>query len=434
MTYRRLPVALLSGVLLLVLTACGDASEVGLGVGEGSLGGGTPTTVTLTPELDSTRNAPITGISSGTAEWRFLAGTVDDDIAGTIAAEGYVDFLPPSSIPDIIREASPSELQVRLTLTPEFVHGDTSSSVELSLATLNEEAALDSARSTETFGPATTINKTFSISPADSVVSLNLPSSWLTPTREIVLKDSARFADDFHGFRISSTDPQAVVGFTHSNATLRLESTESDASASYSAVKSFTHVERRSQPSVPPNRRLLVGGLGTGLTMTLNVPDSLNDVPLNQASFTIQADTSAVTEGIPSTFVRDAANGFRLEGALLSENELGAPRGQVCARLIEFNVSEDIENCPIPIVPQLAPATVQVEQQRAFNIFNRTLSEGSPFSTYRLEVAARSNTNISLSETLRPGLPTTLPVLIPTEADGSLQPPQVSLTVTPLDE
>jgi len=435
MSYRRLSAALLSGVLLLFLAACGDASDVGLGVGEGSLEGGDPTTVTLTPELDTTRIAPVTGINSGTAEWRFLAGTVDDDIAGTIAAEGYVDFLPPSSIPETIRNASPSDLQVKLTLTPEYIHGDTSSSVDLSMATLDQEASLDSAQANESFGPATAIDKTFSISPADSVVTLTLPSSWLTPSRRLVLQDTSEsFREQFHGFRISGAATQAVVGFTHANATLRLEHREEDASATYNTVKSFTHVERRTSPSVPPNRRLIQGGLGTGLTMTLDSSDFPRDAPLNQADFRIQADTAAITDGLPATFVRNAANGFRLEGALISADALEAPPGQVCASLIEFNTPQGIQDCPIPLVSQLAPGTAQVDQKRAFNIFRRTLSDGSPFSTYRLEVAARANTDISLSETLRPGLPSTLPVLIPTEEDGALQPPQVSLTVTPLSE
>jgi hypothetical protein len=64
--------------------------------------------------------------------------------------------------------------------------------------------------------------------------------------------------------------------------------------------------------------------------------------------------------------------------------------------------------------------------------FQRVRDDQSPvFTTFRVHIADRENTAVNEAATVRPGLPTTLPVLVP--VDGTEPgPPRATLTVTPL--
>jgi hypothetical protein len=72
----------------------------------------------------------------------------------------------------------------------------------------------------------------------------------------------------------------------------------------------------------------------------------------------------------------------------------------------------------------------------SFPIFEQSLrrvrTDQSPvFTTYRVHVADRENTSVDQAATIQPGLPTTLPVLVPVDGTDP-GPPRATLTVTPL--
>ncbi|PSQ62771.1 MAG: hypothetical protein BRD27_01705 [Bacteroidetes bacterium QH_10_64_19] len=150
----------LSGIALL-FSSCGDSSDVGLGVGPGSdsLEGGQPVTFNINPELDTTRLVPQTGrdltpsLGGSAPTWRFLVGRVDDPLTGGSAteAEGYMDVSPPSSLPDRISSADPDSIAAELQLNPTYVHGDTTSSVDIEVRELEENAEMDRARADTSF-------------------------------------------------------------------------------------------------------------------------------------------------------------------------------------------------------------------------------------------------------------------------------------------
>ncbi|PSQ75052.1 MAG: hypothetical protein BRD33_04880 [Bacteroidetes bacterium QH_6_63_17] len=150
----------LSGVALL-FSGCGDSSDVGLGVGpdSDSLEGGQPVTFNINPELDTTRLVPQTGrdltpsLGGSAPTWRFLVGRVDDPLTGGSAteAEGYMDVSPPSSLPDRISSADPDSIAAELRLSPTYVHGDTTSSVDIEVRELEENAEMDHARADTSF-------------------------------------------------------------------------------------------------------------------------------------------------------------------------------------------------------------------------------------------------------------------------------------------
>lgn len=445
MRYSQLCVALVGGMLLFLVAACSDSSNLGLDVGSSPLEGGEPSTKQVIPDsLYSTTQAPVTGrlLQREQDTWRFLTGHVDDPIAGELEAKGSLDFLGRSSLPDDILEAGTDSLTVELRLTPSFLHGDTSSTVDVRVYDLAEEAEMNLATSDTTFPAESQPITSEPISPTDSLVTIELPSAWVEDHRE-TLQDTtdggSSFSENFHGFKLTAPDSEIVVGFSPENATLRLLQEPDSVIADFRGIKSFTHVERLSEPSLPedPNSgeeyRLLQDGVGQGLSMEWNFEapplDTLKNAPLNRAEIFIPTDTSALQESLDepgySNFVRPLARGFRITATR-------RPDAPSCSAVGTLRISDT--ECALPLVPQEAPGAALVGNDTAFPIFQETLQNAPVFSVYRIEVADRANTNIEASGTVNPGLPSTLPVLIPPSdtTGGTVEGPRVTLTVTQL--
>lgn len=430
------------GAILVSLSACDDSSSVGLGVGPDSLSGGNPKTLDIRASLDTSNSVPQTGLELragpgsqiGPSTWRFLVGRVDDPIGGTIEADGYFDFQGRSILPNDVLDAEAENLTVQLRLTPTYVHGDTSAPIEIRVLGLSEEAAMDQARADTTF-PAGNEITTASISPTDSLVTVNLPESWISDNLE-VLQDTTnagnRFEEDFHGFKLVPAGGNAVVGFSSTTASLHLLTFPDSTTATYSGLKTFTHIERRNAPPPPENRILLQGGIGTELTMKWdfddNPLDSLKNSPLNRAEIFVPTDTSTLkAHSGGDSFVRPFAKGFRVTGV-----RAPGPDRPSCTALGSIQ-RPDIENaCLLPLVPGAAPGAALVSNNVAFPVFEQSLLQEPVFTEIRVEVADRPSTSINPNSTIRPGLPSTLPVLIPTPEAETLDPPRAVLTVTPL--
>lgn len=430
---------LVGGVLLFSFSACDDASTVGLGVGPDSLSGGDPVTLDIPPALDTTTSPPQTGLElqpfspfGNRGPWRVLVGRVDDPIGGTIEANGYFDVQGRSDLPPEILNADPDSLSAELRFTPTYIHGDTASSVEFRVLNLSEEAKMDQARADTTFPVGSAIARR-SIVPTDSLVTIDLPSSWLTSERLGVLRDTSdggsAFNENFHGFKLVAAEESAVVGFSVGNATLRLIHTPDSTTADFPGLKAFTHVERRNVPDFP-NHQVLQGGVGVGLTMNwdFNAPplDTLNRAPLNRAEIFVPIDTSAMEARSGSdSFARPLPKGYRVTAV----RDQGST---VCSRIqTVFPLPQNDTRCALPILPQAIPGAALVPNRPAFPIFETSLRQTPAFTRYRVEVADRE-TSPSRSETVQPGLPSTLPVLVPLPEAEDIGSPHATLTVTPL--
>ena len=435
-----LPALLIGCALLVSLTACSDSSDVGLGVGSDPLQGGEPSTIDVTPTTRDTTVAPITGDNvqerpRSQNAWRFLVGTVDDPTpgTGTVETEGYVDFAGRSSIPSDIDSADPDSLTAELRLTTDYLHGRSSGPVNVEVYDLTDEATMDSARATERFEAASSPASVSGaqINPSDSLVTIQLQQSWINenlPTLSNTGNDGADFEEAFHGFKIVAPNSEAVVGFSSSNTALRLRRIASGdtTTADYSGLKTFTHVEQTNAGDPPSGYRLMQDGVGTGLAMEWNFDenplDTLESAPLNRAEIFVPNDTSAL-ETRPD-FERPQPQGYRI----IATRASGAPS---CSAVRSVVLSDANEACILPLDPSAAPGAALVPDNVSFPTFQQSLRrvrEGqSPiFTTFRVSIADRENTSVNQAATIQPGLPTTLPVLVP--VDG----PRATLTVTPL--
>jgi hypothetical protein len=453
-TSCRLAAALICSVLLLSVSACDDSSNIGLNPGNDSLQGGRPVFLSASPgQVEAPaadRPLPITGDSVISRPWRVLVGRVNDPLTGTLVTHGYVDLGLQPSIPDLLDSAEPSEVTASLELVRTYVHGDTTGTMTVELYDLTEEAAMHDAKADASFPSESTPIDTYTINVEDSLTTLSLPQSWVNEHLE-VLRDTSdggdAFRRNFHGFKLVPQDADAVVGFNRRSAegTIRLElnveGTDA-ASALFGSGKAFSHIERTQPPAdgaLPPNRRVLVSGLGEGISFSFSDLTSrfetLRNAAVNRASMSMRVDTARLQRGPTPTFRRPVGDvEYRFEGALADGADCGGLREAIT---LENN------RCAIPNRSAAAPDSFFVSNGVALPIFQRELQRDLPagplFTSFSVDVVDGPTQNFDVQTGSLParGQPSTAPLVIavPTaddEPNPSLPPLRARLYVTPL--
>lgn len=433
MLYSRLAAILCVGVSVFAVAACSDPGSVGAELGASPPSEGTPQTTNAVVSSTSSKTvASQTGIASDDGPWRFLTGTVDDDLAGTIETEGYVDFDAAVDPPDALADAPDAELNADLQLTRSYVHGDTTGDLTVELYDL-KEADMEGAQADETFqidGSSSITSVSFAPTASEVTISLD---DWIDSRKSNLSGDSF---SSFHGFRLTSTSGDAVVGFEHDSATLQV--TTSSDTATFPANQSFTNIQQLSSPSpLPDNRALLLDGIGTFLSFDWSSSSSLNslateelDDRLNRAVLKVPIDTSFPPKN--DDFVRPAPSGYRILAipnaespdcsALDLDNRSLRDAGSACGLAMRTN-------------PGVTQNQARTTGSSGVSLFDRWFSTGrSPFPTFRVEIANRGTPDPTDAETTRRGLPSTMPVAVRTDlatADTS-DLPRAILTTTPL--
>ena len=432
-----LPALLVGGALLVSLTACSDSSDVGLGVGSG-LGDEEFSTIDVTPTVRDTTVVPITGDNQqqrpSRDEWRFLIGKVNDPIegTGTVTTEGYVDFAGLDDLPAAIDTADAEDLTAELRLTVDYFHGYSAESMEVNVYDMRSEATMDSVRATadivsqdevESF-PASVKASQINLSDSDSTVTIELRKGWLGDHPNVLNPgdSGSDFESDFHGFQLKApfedSDNTAVVGFSSSDATLRLRRVVSSdtITADYPGLKTFTHVEQTgASDGRTPGHRLIQGGVGKGLAMEWNFGtnplDSLRSTPLYGAKIFVPNNANnASTVETPSNFERPRPQGYsiiatRPEDEPLSEEFRGTGIFAISGR-----------DYALPVALSDASTGAFVGDNVSLPIFLQSLQRvrnGRPpvFTTFGVSISGRASTSP----------PTTLPVLVPVDGTNPLR-------------
>ena len=423
MLYSRLTAVLLCGAVLLSLAACSDPGGVGSEVGREPLSGGTPseTTVTASPTSDTTVVSQ-TGLDGQGQRWRFLAGRVVDDWAGTITTDGYVDVGGTDGSNPIDAGTPTADLDASLRLVPTYRHGDTTTTLDVELYDL-QSVDLGGAAADESF-PTAGLIQSYPISPADfsaplhqDTIALALPDSWITANKDELTSDDG----DINGFKLTPTGSnKIVVGFEHDSATLRV-TTDSD-TVDLGVQQSFTHVTRDAAPTSTPgaNQQRLVDGIGEGLafnwTGSTTFADLLDSVVINRAQIQASFDTD-IYNNTPADFVRPAPSDYRILAARRSG-------GASCGTLNLFRLDDD--TCVFAMDADEGPGAARSDRGFTFDTFDRWFSDTRPLDAFRIEIADRNQIPSSPQGTTRRGLPSTIPAVV------TLDEVRVALTVTDL--
>ena len=430
MIYRCLRLALLCGALVFSFAACDDPSSVGAGVGSTPLKGGKPETIDISPDPFETEVAPAeTGNNNVLQSWRVLVGTVHDPLVGTLAADGYVDIDGLATLPDDFFALPPEQLTAQLKLVRSYVHGDTTSALDVAVYDVTEEMEVTDATADQTFPVEAAPIRTATFQANDSLVTIDLPPAWITEHLE-VLRDTtnggASFEDAFHGFRLETAGGDAVVGFDRSTARLELGGVPDTVSTiQYRSEKLFSHITRTEAVPPPDGRRVLVDGVGAyaSLNFSFDTPplDTLRNAPVNRADLVLPVDTLAWREKRPDHFVRPRERvGYRILG-------IRADDSPSCAALNTATESET--TCVLPLVEAALPSAALADPTTGLVLFQESLLQGRVFSELQMQIAVDRATG----NTLGVGLPSTLPVVLfaPT-AEAEDDRPRASLTITDL--
>ncbi|MEM1271823.1 MAG: hypothetical protein AAGI08_17370 [Bacteroidota bacterium] len=297
---------------LLLTTGCDDDPT---GVGGELIGedGATPERA-LVPAatLDGRLQPTITGAqrSSTTAftglTTRVLAGSVDDPLAGTTTATGYLDI---TLLEDATALQAGRVTGARLVLSPTYVYGDTLQAVEMVLSAIPESWPANSLTSDTTITAGEEITR-FMADPTLPTVTVPMPEAWIA-ANDTTLR-STQFASVFHGFELRSATGNAVLGFDAEDSQFIVEATED--TVSFVVSQLFSNVQNDGGGSVPDGRVLLQDGLGRATAVTFAYTDpALQDAVVNRVSFSLQADSAAIQQA-PAGFVRPALGRLNLFG------------------------------------------------------------------------------------------------------------------------
>lgn len=290
---------------LLLLTACEDPSNVGIGLVDEQ---GDPVVRTFaTSSFDTTTIDDITGNVP-----RVLVGQVDDPLTGRISATGYVDFVSAG----FDNDDNPTITGVSLVLDRDYVYGDTAAMASISIFDLVEDWDETAAKS-DTSLPKGMLVTTANFLPSDTLITIPLPASWIAANDTTLRSDN--FESSFNGFALEGAGGNAIVGFNETASSLRVF-TSAD-TLDYNLTRTITGIARTSDPAaLPPNQVLVQDGLGQTVTFNFDFDDAgLEETPINGAIVRLFADSVLVND-TPPNFVRPLLREIQLVG--VDENGL----------------------------------------------------------------------------------------------------------------
>ena len=298
-----------------LLAACEDPSNVGIGlVGDE---GGNPVVHRVAPF--DLREQEL-GRTLSTSR-RILVGRVDDPLLGLIEVDAYVDFASASS--SDFRSGTIQSAELRFL--PDYVYGDTTSIIRAAVRQIQSSWSPVGLPADTSFSVGPVLTE-FSYHPSDTLTIVPLPQDWIA-TNDALLRSSS-FAAEFHGFQIEPVDGNAVVGFGFGSSSIRV-TTEAD-SASFASSVVYLAGRRQGDPVLPQNRILLQASAGPAAAFSFTIDaEDLPPSAINRAVIAFTADTLALSQNLPSSFIRPQITALDLFGvspdgsiAFLARSEL----------------------------------------------------------------------------------------------------------------
>jgi len=250
--------ALLS--ILILMTGCDDRTNVGIGLVDAQTEESKVITLSAS-SLQDNGLGDVTGGNASSGASRALAGVVDDPVAGHMEAVGLLDFVASSQFGTSF--LSQPVTFADLTMSIDYVYGDTTQPVTLEMYQVNESWISAFTRADTTIGTgALVLTTTIPAVEGDHVVTL--PAEWVSAFDGILR--SSTFTDDFHGFALRATSGNAILGVGFSGTSLRASSTPGD-TVSFSLSKVFTS-SSRIPSSASSEYLLLQDGAANGLDVS----------------------------------------------------------------------------------------------------------------------------------------------------------------------
>ncbi len=257
-----------------------------------------------------------------------LAGQASDPLLGDIEADAYLDFFDAGSFGqgNLARFRTGTVTGAYLELSRAYVYGDTLSDVGYSLSPITTEFSQVGAPSDTSFATGSPIT-TFTYTPSDSLVRIPLPAAWVA-ANDTTLR-SALFSTSFHGFRISATSGNAVIGYRPASA--RLFATTAQDTVSFAGSKAVSATRRATPPNLPAGYILLQDGFPNSYRVDFDLDTvAVRGGALSRVVLELAYD-SLLQQQAPPHFVRPMLSRVELAGidsdgdVLLTSNSSSVP-------------------------------------------------------------------------------------------------------------
>jgi hypothetical protein len=213
---------LLLVALLFSSTGCDDPSNVGQGLLDAQ-SNDTQVVSLAGASLSTAERGDLTGGNSAIGSLRVLFGQVDDPVIGSIAAHGFVDFVPGSQFSTAHVGGTVSWAELELNI--DYRYGDTTSVVQVDLFSIPTAWQSTTLRADSSIAVGSLIG-TYEVEARSGVTTLPLPASWVS-TYDATLRD-ANFSDAFHGFALRPRSGNVVLGARFSQSRLRASAAPGD--------------------------------------------------------------------------------------------------------------------------------------------------------------------------------------------------------------
>lgn len=284
------------GLAVLALSACQDATGVGLGL----IGGDTvdPAAAVLpATTLDTTEVAyPTAGFAGTTGtlpQARVLVGRVQDARYGDAVATAYIDAARPASVPSGFDRAAVTS--VTIELRRDYTYGDTTATLPVEVRLVTGNWTPDNLPADTTLGTGDLL-VTAQLVATDTLSIITIPGSAFAGRD--TLFTSPQFSSLFEGFelRVPETGapmPGAVAGFRVASASSRLRVATAQDTVSFALAEVFTRLEQSAPTMAPADLLPLRAGAPLGALRTTFDPDTLGSAAVARVLLSVPARASA---------------------------------------------------------------------------------------------------------------------------------------------
>ncbi len=262
---------------------------------------------------------------------RILSGSVDDPLAGALAASAYLDFSEPVTPPSAFRTGPVTAVTLELVI--DYVYGDTLGTGTLTLSDMTDEWPSTGVRSDTTLTPGGEIVAA-AFATSDTTVVVELPMAWIDANEE-----NLRVAGSdtlFHGFQLIASDVNAVVGFDVSSSVMRVVS--GGETLSFPVSRRLSTAARTVDPSPPADRLLLQDTAGPGIVLEFDLTDNdLATAVVNRGEIHLTVDTLALAAAAPANFNRPAVERLELQALTTSASILVLETARIIDGSVTFS-------------------------------------------------------------------------------------------------
>ncbi|MEL7360611.1 MAG: DUF4270 family protein [Bacteroidota bacterium] len=284
---------------LTLFAACDDPSSAGLDlIGEE---GGVPTSRSLAASAvaQDTLSEVTGGFASTTSPSvsRALLGRAEDPLFGTVAADTFIDFIRPGSLPEGFSDGTVTGLTLELPV--DYVYGDPDGISRIELYEITRSWIPTDATPDSSYvnfdDPSVSPFGTVDVSRNDSTISVELPGSYVEAIGDTLT--SSTFGSSYRGIALRAVGngdgyagPGVVRGFDATR--IRLVAAIADTTVRFRASEVASRISWSDLPATPADRIVARDGAEEAIDLDFVFDaDGIAGQPLNNAEFRVALDT-----------------------------------------------------------------------------------------------------------------------------------------------